>query len=244
MMKDPKTDAGFRQHVLEQRYSILGQSVFDLTSNAPIHDEWLVRFDGRESLQGLLRPAELSGAISELDLAMLARAVKTLNVDKRRLPIAVNISGASIMEPDFEAKLFAVLSGYKSSPDRLLFELTETWDLRDLDPAIDILTKLSNKGHALCLDDVGAGAASLRYLRAFKTDWLKIDGDFVQAAVNCPRERAILRALLTLKTDLGVRFIAEGVETDDILKFVKSEGFDAAQGYALSRPKLEPLRRM
>ncbi len=244
MRRDPKTDAGFRQHVLEQRYSIVGQSVFDLTSGAPIHDEWLVRFDDGANLQGLLRPAELSGAISALDLAMLARAVNTLNIDKRRLPIAVNISGASIMEADFEDKLFEALAAYKSSPDRLLFELTETWDLRDLDPAINILAKLAKMGHALCLDDVGAGAASLRYLRAFKTDWLKIDGDFVQAAVHCPRELAILRAVMSLKSALGVKFIAEGVETQDILDFVKAENFDAAQGYALSRPKLEPLRRL
>ena len=94
-----------------------------------------------------------------------------------------------------------------------------------------------------CKLDVGAGAASIRYLRAFKTQWLKIDGDFVQAAMTSPRELAILRAVISLKDTLNVSLIAEGVETEEIMDFVIGEGFNAAQGYALGLPEQEPLRR-
>lgn len=243
-MSDPKTAAGFRQHVAEKRFSIVRQAVFDVKTLSPIHDEWLVRFDADDGLDRLIRPAEISGAIAELDLAMLAQAIKTLNVDKRRRPIAVNLSGASLDDPAFEARLLACLDMIITDPTRLMFELTETWNLKELNPAIRIMTLLSERGHELCLDDVGAGAASIRYLRAFKTDWLKIDGEFVQAAVNSERERIILRGLLSLSKPLGVKFIAEGVETEAVLNFVKAEGFKAAQGYWLSKPEKEPLRRV
>lgn len=241
-MSDPKTASGFRQHVHEKRYHIMRQPVVDLTTMQPIHDEWLVRFDADEGLVDMLRPAEISGAIATLDLSMLEQAIRTLNMDRRRLPIAVNLSGASMLEATFEEALFHSLSKLTTDPERLIIELTETWDIRDLTQAQHVLGRLSNAGHPLCLDDVGAGAASIRYLRAFETQWLKIDGDFVQAAMTSQRDLFILRALLDLRLPLNVKAIAEGVEDEAAITFVKSLNFDAAQGYALGKPEREPIR--
>lgn len=240
---DPKTDAGFRQHVLERRFTIAAQPVVDLASGAQLHDEWLVRFDSDEGLAGLIRPAEISGAIAALDISMLEQAVKTLNADKRRRPIAVNLSGASLDDGQFEHLLFAALDRLKTDPARLILELTETWNLHDLGDTAAILQALRLRGHAICLDDVGAGAASIRYLRAFETDWLKIDGDFVQAAMTQARDLTILKAILSLRVDLGVKIIAEGVEDAATIDFVKALGFDAGQGFAFGAPAQEPLRR-
>ncbi|WP_017930170.1 EAL domain-containing protein [Robiginitomaculum antarcticum] len=242
-MSDPKTAAGFRQHVQEKRYFIMRQPVVDLETMQPIHDEWLVRFEADEGLVDMLRPAEISGAIATLDVSMLEQAIRTLNLDRRRLPIAVNLSGASMLEPPFEEALFYALSKQKTAPERLIIELTETWDMRDLTRAQHILSRLSAAGHPLCLDDVGAGAASIRYLRAFETQWLKIDGDFVQAAMHRERDLVILKNLLNLRQDLNLKIIAEGVEDQAVITFVKSLGFDAAQGYALGTPSREPIRK-
>jgi len=101
------------------------------------------------------------------------------------------------------------------------------------------LQKLKERGHKNCLDDVGAGAASIRYLRALPADYLKIDGEFVVSAMNDDRERAILEMLFTLRDTLGFKFIAEGVETDQILDFVKEMRFDAVQGYGIGKPTPE-----
>jgi EAL domain-containing protein (putative c-di-GMP-specific phosphodiesterase class I) len=76
-------------------------------------------------------------------------------------------------------------------------------------------------------------------LRALPCNWLKIDGGFVAAAFNSSRDRAILRALLSLREPLDVRFIAEGVETQELRDFVTELGFDAAQGFAIGRPEPE-----
>lgn len=238
-MVDPRTFHGFRTHVSEERFTVMRQPVVDLRTETVLHNEWLVRFDHEAGLAGVLRPAEISGAIMDLDLSMLARAVLMLNNNSDGPGVAINLSGASMAGAGFEHALTACLSAYDGPPEKLVIELTETWDIRDLDAAAGILQRLQRRGHPICLDDVGAGAASIRYLRAIDADWLKIDGDFVVAASKNPRDEAILRSLLSLREALGVKFIAEGVETQALLAFVKALGFEAAQGFLLGKPVLE-----
>lgn len=238
-MVDITTFQGFRTHVSEEMFTVMRQPIIDLTTDSVLHYEWLVRFDSTNGLAGILRPAEMSGAIKDLDLSMLARAVLQLNENSDGPGIAVNLSGASMGEPGFEHALNACLSALTGPPEKLMIELTETWDIRELEPAAALLARLRRRGHPICLDDVGAGAASIRYLRAIGADWLKIDGDFVVAAAEQSRDLAILKALLTLKKSLGVKLIAEGVETAELLEFVRNLGFDAAQGYHIGKPELK-----
>lgn len=238
-MVDPRTFHGFRTHVSEERFTVMRQPVVEIVTGKVLHNEWLVRFDHEAGLAGVLRPAEISGAIMDLDLSMLARAVLMLNTNADGPGIAINLSGASMTGAGFEHALNACLSAFDGPPEKLIIELTETWDIRDLEAASAILERLQMRGHPICLDDVGSGAASIRYLRAINADWLKIDGDFVVAASKNPRDEAILRALLSLREALGVKFIAEGVESQMLLEFVTALGFDAAQGYLLGKPVLE-----
>ncbi len=239
-MTSIRTAAGFRDHVSEQRFSVLRQPIVALSTGKIHHHEWLVRFDQDDHLEGVLRPAELSGVIRDLDLSMLAQAILVLNENPHDAGIAINLSGASVDKPAFKSSVMACLSALEASPTKLVIELTESWDMAELGPAEALITELKSRGHPVCLDDVGAGAASIRYLRALPANWLKIDGGFVAAAYNTARDRAILKALLTLREALDVRFIAEGVETEDIREFVTDLGFDAAQGYAIGRPEAEP----
>ena len=238
-MVDITTFQGFRTHVSEEMFTVMRQPIVDLATQQILHYEWLVRFDISGGLEGILRPAELSGAIKDLDLSMLARAVLQLNDNADGPGIAINLSGASMGEQGFEHALNACLSALTGPPEKLMIELTETWDIRELEPAAALLARLRRRGHPICLDDVGAGAASIRYLRAIGADWLKIDGDFVVAAAEQPRDLAILKALLRLKESLGVKFIAEGVETAELLDLVTKLGFDAAQGYYIGKPELK-----
>lgn len=242
-MVDPRTETGFRQQVQQERYYILRQPVVSLTDMTHHHDEWLVRFEGEDGLEHMIRPAEISGAITALDLTMLEQAIRTLNADKRRKPIAVNLSGASVGSAGFESAFFEALSRLRTDRNRLIIELTESWDIRDLVTADRFLQGLRDLGHPICIDDVGAGAASIRYIRAFETEWLKIDGEFVQAAKAHERDRVILKSLLSLKEGLSVKFIAEGLEDQETIDFAISLGFDAGQGYALGKPEREPIRK-
>lgn len=234
------TAEGFRDHVSEQRFSVLRQPIVSLKSGRVHHHEWLVRFDHDDHLEGVLRPAEVSGVIRDLDLSMLAQAILVLNEHPDDTGIAINLSGASVDKPAFKSSVLACLTALEASPTKLVIELTESWHMQELAPAEALITELKTRGHPVCLDDVGAGAASIRYLRALPANWLKIDGGFVAAAFNTARDRAILKALLSLREALDVRFIAEGVETEEIREFVIGLGFDAAQGYSIGRPEPEP----
>lgn len=238
-MVDPRTFHGFREHVSEQMFTVMKQPIVNLGDGEISHYEWLVRFQHEAGVQGVIRPAELSGAIKDLDLSMLARAVLTINKFPNDHGVAVNLSGASIDLPGFEHALMACLSALEGPPSKLMIELTETWNMDNLHKAKDILSKLQVRGHKICLDDVGAGAASIRYLRALPADYLKIDGEFVVSAMTDKREEAILDALFTLRETLGFKFIGEGVETDQIMDFVRQKGFDAAQGYSIGKPTPE-----
>jgi EAL domain-containing protein (putative c-di-GMP-specific phosphodiesterase class I) len=205
-----------------------------------LHHEWLVRFDSENGLESILRPAEISGAITSLDLSMLQKAIDCLNASPERHGIALNISGASFDNPDFEKAFFQELSRLQAPTHKLLFELTETWNLRDLKPAQKVLQHLRDHGHSVCLDDVGAGVASLRYLRAFPANWLKIDAGFLNDAHENSRAHAVLEAVLSLRDTLDVRFIAEGIETDVLKDFAMNLHIDALQGYLLGQPEPEP----
>jgi len=231
-MVDILTADGFRTHISEQRYRVLRQPIVGLKSGEIHHYEWLVRFDHEGTIEGVLRPAELSGVIRDLDLSMLAQAILVLNEDPMGTGIAINLSGASVDKTAFKGSVLACLTALEASPTKLIIELTESWDMHDLALAESLLTELKSR-------DVGAGAASIRYLRALPANWLKIDGGFVAAALNSMRDRAILAALLSLREALDVRFIAEGVETEEIKDFVTRLGFDAAQGYAIGKPEPE-----
>ena len=238
-MVDIRTAAGFRTHISEQLYSVMRQPIVDLKNGHVHHHEWLVRFDHDKELEGVLRPAEVSGVIRDLDLSMLAQAILVLNKNPDDTGIAINLSGASVDKSTFKNSVMACLTALEASPTKLVIELTESWDMHDLALAENLLSELKTRGHPVCLDDVGSGAASIRYLRALPCNWLKIDGGFVAAAYNSARDRAILTALLSLRDPLDVRFIAEGVETNDIKDFVTQLGFDAAQGYAIGKPEPE-----
>ena len=240
-MSDLHTEHGFRAHISEERHTIMRQAVVCAKDFSVLHHEWLVRFDSDTGLERILRPAEISGAISDLDLSMLKQAVAALNTNPDRHAIAVNLSGASFSDPAFERSLLTYLSDLEAAPYKLIFELTETWDLKDLGPALRLLNILKERGHKLCLDDVGAGAASIRYLRAFPADWLKIDGEFVACAARDKREKSILKALLSLREDLNVRFIAEGIESEPLRDFAIEMGFDALQGFIFGPPEPENL---
>jgi len=236
---DLRTVEGFREHVSEQRFKVLRQPIIDLKTNDLHHYEWLVRFDHDAHLEGVIRSSELSGVIRDLDLSMLVQAILVLNEDPEGAGIAINLSGASVDKSNFKKHVMACLSALKASPTKLIIELTESWDMNDLALAEGLFMELKSRGHPVCLDDVGAGAASIRYLRALPANWLKIDGGFVAASLNSMRDRAILKSLLSLRESLDVRFIAEGVETEEIRGFVTDMGFDAAQGYAIGRPEIE-----
>lgn len=152
------------------------------------------------------------------------------------VPVAVNLSVKQFVQADFVARLHAILGNYDIPAALIELEVTESLFMQDSDHAVTILHHLRDLGFSLSLDDFGTGYSSLAYLKRMPLDKLKIDRAFVRDLANDADDAAIVRAVTQLGHTLGLRVIAEGVETSEQLDYLLAQHCDEAQGYLFSRP--------
>ena len=132
--------------------------------------------------------------------------------------------------------MLAAIAGSGADPHRLELELTESLLLQDVEGTIAKMTQLKAYGLDFSLDDFGTGYSSLSYLKRLPLDQLKIDQSFVRDVLLDPNDAAIARTIVALGTSLGLRVIAEGVETEAQRAFLQHHGCTAWQGYLFSKP--------
>jgi len=160
------------------------------------------------------------------------------------LPVAVNLSGADVLDAGLADTIAAALDHAGVAGNRLECELSEDTVLADPGRAIESLTRLRAMGVRLSLDDFGQGQSSLSYLKRLPLDELKIDRSFVMGMATDDSDAAIVRATIDLGRHLGLSVVAEGVETDEVLSSLADLRCDVAQGFGLSRPlPIEDLTR-
>jgi diguanylate cyclase (GGDEF)-like protein/PAS domain S-box-containing protein len=152
------------------------------------------------------------------------------------LRVAVNLSAQQFRQHNLLEKITQILSETDLSPTHLELELTESIFLEDAEAAIALMTKIKNLGINLSLDDFGTGYSSLSYLKRFPLDNLKIAQEFVRDLTTDPCDVAIAEAIISLARRLGLKIIAEGVETKEHLAFFQTHHCDLVQGYLFSRP--------
>jgi EAL domain-containing protein (putative c-di-GMP-specific phosphodiesterase class I) len=150
--------------------------------------------------------------------------------------MSVNISAKQFAQIDLVSQIGQILQVTGLPPENLRLELTETVTMRDEDRTTRILSELRNLGVRLCIDDFGTGYSSLSYLRRFPLDILKIDRSFVSDMLNNSESHEIVKTVLSLGSNLGMKVIAEGVETSAQAKQLQSLGCEFAQGYFFSKP--------
>jgi EAL domain-containing protein (putative c-di-GMP-specific phosphodiesterase class I) len=197
--------------------------------------------------RGLVAPtlfiplAEQSDLITEIGRWVLEQACR----DRHRwrdsgktddLMISVNVSSHQVMSSDFVETVATVLSSTDTDPKLVTLEVTESVFVQDLERALVVLRKLKDLGVKLALDDFGTGYSSLNYLKRFPIDTLKIDQSFVQDITRGGSDGAIVSAVIAMGKALNIRVIAEGVETQEQLKFLTEHGCHEFQGYLFSRP--------
>lgn len=156
--------------------------------------------------------------------------------DTAHLTVAVNVSARQFRERDFVAQVAAMLDKTGADPQRLKLELTESILLDDVEDVITKMTQLRAYGVGFSLDDFGTGYSSLAYLRRLPLDQLKIDRSFVRDVLSNPNDAAIARTIVALGKNLGMKVIAEGVETEAQWRFLQELGCHAYQGYFFGRP--------
>ena len=220
------------------------QPKLDLATGRVVGVEALVRWE--HPTRGLLHPdgflslAEQAGLMRLLTLAVLEKAVRQV-ADWRKaglaISVAVNLSASDLQESGLPAQVQLLLDALDVPTDALELEITENVLIADPDRALKVLNGLRALGLRLSVDDYGTGYSSLAYLRALPVQELKLDRAFVAHLDTDPRSAAIAVSTIALAHSLDMVMVAEGVESEEVLRRLTEAGCDLAQGHHIARPQ-------
>jgi diguanylate cyclase (GGDEF)-like protein len=226
----------------EDRLVFAFQPVVDSASGKVDYYECLLRMreeDGTIVAAGQFVPMiEQLGFIRNIDRFVLERAVDELEASVG-INLGFNISGLTAADQPWLRMLVALLAEKPHIADRMVIEITETAALRDLEESARFVKTLHDLGCRVALDDFGAGFTSLRHLQALGVDTVKIDGSFVRNLVDKPDNQNFLRHILGLVRGLGLKTVAECVETAPEAAILRQQGVDFLQGYYFGKPVIE-----
>jgi diguanylate cyclase (GGDEF)-like protein len=234
--------AGLREAIDGGGLTLEYQPKVDLATGAVAGVEALVRWHHAEL--GEISPGEfvplaedrgLIGPLSAWVLAESGRQCQTWGGHGFDVPVSANISAQNLYDPGL-VKWLTHLFDEGLEPGQLTLELTETQVVSDLPMARQILRRLRGLGAKLSIDDFGTGYSSLSYLSKLPLDELKIDRSFVLDLEAGPQGTAVVQTIIDLGHDLGLRVVAEGVESDETIATLDALGCDQVQGFHVSRP--------
>jgi diguanylate cyclase (GGDEF)-like protein/PAS domain S-box-containing protein len=250
---NPSLEAPIQMRISQERllrraldrgeFVVYYQPLIEVASGNVVSVEALVRWKHPKS--GLIEPndfipsAEISGLIVPLGDWVLASAAKQMATWQRRfgpLRLAVNLSARQFHQRDLRVRVLSALADAGLDPHSLEIEITESVAMSDADTTVAIVRDLKAAGVRTAVDDFGTGYSSLGYLRRFDLDVLKIDRSFVAGIGVQPSDETIVRAVIAMSHSLGLEVVAEGVETPAQLAFLRENGCDMVQGFAISRP--------
>jgi diguanylate cyclase (GGDEF)-like protein/PAS domain S-box-containing protein len=246
-------ETNLRRALERDEFLLYYQPQVDIATGQMCGLEALVRWQHPKS--GLVSPAEFiplaeeTGLIVPLGERVLRKACaqhKSWQQDGiQPRCVSVNLSALQFRQPNLAEVIARVLRDTALDPTYLELELTESSVMKDPERAIQTLCELRDMGIHVAIDDFGAGYSSLSYLKRFPIDRLKIDQSFVREATTDPADAAIIMAIITLAHNLRLKVIAEGVETEEQLRFLRLLRCDEVQGYLFSRPlPAEEIRRL
>lgn len=225
-------------------FSLLYQPLVNIDSGRLIGVEAFLRWNspalGEMTPDRFISVAENMGLIVPVGEWVLANACRQLRAwreagtDVRRL--SVNVSSRQFRSPSFGAGVLRALEQNDLSPDCLELEVTESLLVEDLPEVLEMMTALKQHGVRLAIDDFGTGYSSLGYLRKFPLDTLKIDTSLIRGLPDDPGCVSLVEAIIAMAHRLDLRVVAEGVERQGQLDFLRSRHCDAAQGFLLGNP--------
>ncbi|MEQ6342894.1 MAG: EAL domain-containing protein, partial [Gammaproteobacteria bacterium] len=242
-----------RRALERDEYVLHYQPIVDVASGKITSVEALIRW--RHAQSGLVPPAEFIPLLEDTGLIVpvgewvlrtaCAQAKLWQTVNPCVIGMSVNLSARQFNDPQLSELIGQILADADLEPHLLELEITESMLMQSVEIAIDTLNALHGMGVRLAIDDFGTGYSSLSYLRRFPIHSLKIDRSFVDGVTTNPDDAAIADAILALAHTLNLRVIAEGVETEEQLQYLRSRRCDMVQGYLLSKPlPAEEITRM
>jgi len=237
-------DTQMRSALENDEFSVHYQVQIDLETGRTYSAEALVRWQN-ETL-GFMSPAEFipvaeeSGLIIDIGEWVLRESCKQakawMDEDFPVPSVAVNISVMQFMRSDFTKVVDTALKQTGLPANRLELEITESLLASDIHHAIDTLRELHELGVKLSIDDFGTGYSSLSQLKHFPIDRLKIDQSFIRNITENQHDAVITRAIIAMAQSMDIKVLAEGVETEEHLTFLRDNGCDEIQGYLISKP--------
>ena len=192
--------------------------------------------------RGLILPSEFiplaeeTGLINLLGELVLRNACEEASTWPQPLRLSVNVSPRQIERPDFAEHFLAIVNETGLQPQRLEVEITESTVLRDVDRTREVATRLSEAGILISIDDFGTGSTSLRQLETLPLHQVKVDQSFIFTLMENRANAAIVASVISLGHELKLNVIAEGVETEEQLQFLRDQKCDEFQGFLFSRP--------
>lgn len=223
-------------------YRVHYQPYCELTTGRVSGAEALIRWDSRDL--GSVSPAkfipalEASGlivAVGEWVLRTACRQISDWQRARRALPVSVNLSQLQLGQHDVVGMVEDAVKEHAIDPRQLTLELTESICVRDIDFAVGLLRKLKDVGVSLSVDDFGTGYSSLSHVKKLPVDSLKIDKSFVRDVASDPDAASIITAITSMARSLGLKTIAEGVETEEQRNILRLLRCDLGQGYHFGR---------
>ena len=238
-------ETSLRQAIDNQEFINYYQPVVNLMSNKIVGLEALVRWQHPQL--GILAPSEFLGLAEDTGLifSISDSVMRSACVQTRRwrlqgldnLRIAVNISARQFQQKDFIDRVIQILKESRLNPSCVELELTESSIMDNPESAANVLAELRRLGVKVAVDDFGTGYSSLNYLKRLPLDTLKLDRSFVNGVTTDPDDAALVMAIVTLAHNLRLRVVAEGIETDEQLAFLRLLKCDEGQGYLFGRPQ-------
>jgi diguanylate cyclase (GGDEF)-like protein len=240
-----------RQAVANGEIAVHYQPIFRLADRRMVAVEALLRWHhprrGVIPAASFVAFAEQAGVLRELDLLALSEACRFARslVGEAPLAVHVNLLPTRLHEPQVVARIARVLAETGLPPQRLVLEITESAVVGDADGVVERLTAIRDLGVRFALDDFGTGYSSLAYLRRFPVHTIKIDRAFTEDLDEDPSQAALVDAVVKFGHSLGLKVIAEGVESEAQVASLIALGCSHGQGYHLAEPMLaEEVRRM
>jgi diguanylate cyclase (GGDEF)-like protein len=237
-------EADLKQAVENEEWQVYYQPIISLTSGEIVGAEALVRWI--HPSRGIIQPDEFIPLAEETGLilpigayvlqAACTQAKLWLDAGHTNFWVSVNLSARQFQDQQIAKKIGQIMHETRLPGRTLRLEVTESVAMKDLQYSIKLLRQLNDLGIHLSLDDFGNGYSSLGYLRTFPLNVLKIDRTFIQDLEVNKNSAAIVTAIITMGHLLNLEVVAEGVETESQLTFLKSQFCDEAQGFLFSQP--------